>query len=134
MAAMAAGLAPATFTASKPGMVSFTGLRPVRVATAAVALPAGRVAHCGYRPLKVVAVDYPRPDLDHTANFLEAAALSAYMRDAQRPDRPLKVVIAGAGGRRNCQVVFCFECLRLRKFWIIVRHLLQCNVDALKRL
>lgn len=28
---------------------------------------------------------------------MEAAALSAYMRDAARPEKPLKVVIAGAG-------------------------------------
>lgn len=47
--------------------------------------------------MKVVAVDYPRPDIDSSTNFLEAAALSAYMRDAPRPEKPLRVVIAGAG-------------------------------------
>jgi 15-cis-phytoene desaturase len=32
-----------------------------------------------------------------TANFLEAAALSAFFRSAPRPAKPLNVVIAGAG-------------------------------------
>ncbi|KAL3675674.1 hypothetical protein R1sor_025622 [Riccia sorocarpa] len=50
-----------------------------------------------YSPLKVVAVDYPRPDIDGTVNYLEAAALSAFLKESKRPDRPLKVVIAGAG-------------------------------------
>ncbi|KAG0564389.1 hypothetical protein M758_8G102900 [Ceratodon purpureus] len=98
MAAMATGVAPATtFTVSKPGIGSFTGLRPVRVASTSVASTSARVAQGGYRPLKVVAVDYPRPEIDNTTNFLEAAALSAYMRDAARPEKPLRVVIAGAG-------------------------------------
>nr|WNO03043.1 phytoene synthase [Boehmeria nivea] len=48
-------------------------------------------------PLKVVCVDYPRPELDNTANFLEAAALSSSFRSSPRPAKPLKVVIAGAG-------------------------------------
>lgn len=75
---------------------SFTGLRPVRLAAAAPATSSSG-ARVAYRPLKVVAVDYPRPDIDSSTNFLEAAALSAYMRDASRPAKPLKVVIAGAG-------------------------------------
>ncbi|BBN19862.1 15-cis-phytoene desaturase [Marchantia polymorpha subsp. ruderalis] len=50
-----------------------------------------------YSPLKVEAVDYPRPDIDGTVNYLEAAALSAYLGTAKRPEKPLKVVIAGAG-------------------------------------
>lgn len=98
MATMATGLAAATFTPSKPGIVTFTGLRPVRI-VASTSVPTPRVAHSsgGYRPLRVVAVDYPRPDIDSSTNFLEAAALSAYLRDAPRPEKPLKVVIAGAG-------------------------------------
>nr|AAX33347.1 phytoene desaturase [Prunus armeniaca] len=51
----------------------------------------------GACPLKVVCVDYPRPDLDNTANFLEAAYFSSTFRASPRPAKPLKVVIAGAG-------------------------------------
>ncbi|EXB87084.1 15-cis-phytoene desaturase [Morus notabilis] len=50
-----------------------------------------------FSPLKVVCVDYPRPELDNTVNFLEAASLSASFRSSPRPAKPLKVVIAGAG-------------------------------------
>ncbi|KAJ0043574.1 hypothetical protein Pint_17801 [Pistacia integerrima] len=46
----------------------------------------------------VACVDYPRPDIDNTANFLEAAYLSSSFRASPRPTKPLKVVIAGAGG------------------------------------
>lgn len=42
-------------------------------------------------------IDYPRPELDNTINFLEAAQLSATFRSAPRPSKPLKVIIAGAG-------------------------------------
>ncbi|KAF3547302.1 hypothetical protein DY000_02009046 [Brassica cretica] len=48
-------------------------------------------------PLQVVCVDIPRPELENTVNFLEAASLSASFRSAPRPAKPLKVVIAGAG-------------------------------------
>lgn len=47
--------------------------------------------------VQVVCVDYPRPDIDNTVNFLEAAYLSASFRNSPRPAKPLKVVIAGAG-------------------------------------
>ncbi|CAL5220389.1 g2395 [Coccomyxa viridis] len=47
--------------------------------------------------LQVLAVDYPTPQLETSAPYLEAAALSAKLREAPRPERPLKVVIAGAG-------------------------------------
>ncbi|KAJ9187049.1 hypothetical protein P3X46_002546 [Hevea brasiliensis] len=53
-----------------------------------------RTAGC---PLQVVCVDYPRPDLDNTVNFLEAAYLSSSFRNSPRPARPLKIVVAGAG-------------------------------------
>ncbi|XP_031248463.1 15-cis-phytoene desaturase, chloroplastic/chromoplastic-like [Pistacia vera] len=52
----------------------------------------------GYNPLQVACVDYPRPDIDNTTNFLEAAYLSSSFRASPRPTKPLKVVIAGAGG------------------------------------
>lgn len=42
-------------------------------------------------------MDYPRPELENTVNFLEAASLSAIFRSSPRPAKPLKVVIAGAG-------------------------------------
>ncbi len=104
---MATGLAAATTFApcnAKPGMVIFTGLRPVRVPYRFSRARAAQFS--GYQPLKVVAVDYPRPDIDSSTNFLEAAALSAYMRDATRPEKPLKVVIAGAGAFLDLQLQF----------------------------
>ncbi|KAL9411417.1 hypothetical protein AB3S75_045084 [Citrus x aurantiifolia] len=51
----------------------------------------------GFCPSKVVCVDYPRPDIDNTSNFLEAAYLSSSFCTSPRPSKPLKVVIAGAG-------------------------------------
>ncbi|VFQ70543.1 unnamed protein product [Cuscuta campestris] len=50
-----------------------------------------------FRRLKVVCVDYPRPELDNSVNFVEAAYLSSSFRSAPRPTKPLEVVIAGAG-------------------------------------
>eukprot|EP00262_Sarcandra_glabra_P009987 TRINITY_DN24833_c0_g1_i1.p1 TRINITY_DN24833_c0_g1~~TRINITY_DN24833_c0_g1_i1.p1 ORF type:complete len:584 (+),score=96.63 TRINITY_DN24833_c0_g1_i1:384-2135(+) len=47
--------------------------------------------------LQVVCMDYPRPELENTANFLEAAYLSSSFRSSARPNKPLQVVIAGAG-------------------------------------
>lgn len=47
--------------------------------------------------LQVVARDFPRPDFDSAGTFQEAAALSAEFKAAARPERPLTVVIAGAG-------------------------------------
>nr|BAB82462.1 phytoene desaturase [Gentiana lutea] len=46
---------------------------------------------------KVVCIDYPRPELDNTVNYLEAAYLSSSFRSSPRPNKPLEVVIAGAG-------------------------------------
>ncbi|CAL1404360.1 unnamed protein product [Linum trigynum] len=62
-----------------------------------VNLATTRYRHRYSAPLKVVCVDYPRPDLDSTANFLEAAYFSASFRSSPPPPKPLKVVIAGAG-------------------------------------
>ncbi|KAL1319900.1 hypothetical protein AAHE18_14G017900 [Arachis hypogaea] len=50
----------------------------------------------GSLPLRVFCVDYPRPELENTVNFLEAAFLSSTFRDSPRPAKPLKVVVAGA--------------------------------------
>ncbi|XP_043699368.1 15-cis-phytoene desaturase, chloroplastic/chromoplastic [Telopea speciosissima] len=47
--------------------------------------------------LQVNCMDYPRPELESTVNFLEAAYLSSSFRSSPRPSKPLQVVIAGAG-------------------------------------
>lgn len=47
--------------------------------------------------MQVVCKDYPRPELVSAVNFLEAAQMSASFRSQQRPEKALKVVIAGAG-------------------------------------
>jgi 15-cis-phytoene desaturase len=49
------------------------------------------------QPLQVVCMDYPRPELENTVSYLEAAYISSTFRSSPRPDKPLKVVIAGAG-------------------------------------
>lgn len=46
---------------------------------------------------KIVCIDYPRPELDNTVNFIEAAYLSSIFRTGSRPTKPLEIVIAGAG-------------------------------------
>ncbi|KAG2445942.1 hypothetical protein HXX76_000545 [Chlamydomonas incerta] len=51
----------------------------------------------GRRALEVVARDYPRPGFESAETFQEAQALSSKLKDAPRPAKPLKVVIAGAG-------------------------------------
>lgn len=50
-----------------------------------------------YPLAQVVAADFPRPPIDSSPNYIDAARLSASLREAPRPKRPLKVVIAGAG-------------------------------------
>nr|ADK54935.1 phytoene desaturase [Paphiopedilum armeniacum] len=47
--------------------------------------------------LQVFCMDYPRPELENSTNFLEAEKLSASFLDSVRPKEPLEVVIAGAG-------------------------------------
>lgn len=49
------------------------------------------------RTFQVVARDLPKPSFETADTFQEAKALSAKLRSAPRPSRPLKVVIAGAG-------------------------------------
>ena len=41
--------------------------------------------------------DFPQPDISGMETFKEAEELSKFLRSAKRPERPLKVVIAGAG-------------------------------------
>ncbi|KAJ0098486.1 hypothetical protein Patl1_20413 [Pistacia atlantica] len=41
--------------------------------------------------IHVACVDYPKPDIDNTANFLEAAYLSSSFHASPRPTKPLKV-------------------------------------------
>ncbi|KAF6170262.1 hypothetical protein GIB67_013237 [Kingdonia uniflora] len=46
---------------------------------------------------QIVCMDYPRPQLESTINFLEAASLSSSFTSSSPPNKPLQVVIAGAG-------------------------------------
>lgn len=55
----------------------------------------------GSSPLRVVCTDYPRPELENTVNFLEAAYLSSTFRASPRPTKPLKVIVAGAGNNKG---------------------------------
>lgn len=55
----------------------------------------GRAA--GRRALSVVARDYTRPAFDSAETFQEAQALSTKLKNAPRPQRPLKVAIVGGG-------------------------------------
>lgn len=54
---------------------------------------------------QIVCRDYPRPPLETSPTFLQAAALSAQLREFPRPERPLKVVIAGAGAHLRSYTV-----------------------------
>ncbi|CAI9763885.1 unnamed protein product [Fraxinus pennsylvanica] len=47
-------------------------------------------------PLKVVCIDYPRPGIESSVNYLEAAYLPSTFRNSPRPYKPLKIVIVGA--------------------------------------
>uniref|UniRef100_A0A7S0WQG3 Phytoene dehydrogenase n=1 Tax=Chlamydomonas leiostraca TaxID=1034604 RepID=A0A7S0WQG3_9CHLO len=47
--------------------------------------------------VRVLAKDYPRPDFTNADTYQDAQALSNKLRNAPRPAKPLKVVIAGAG-------------------------------------
>ncbi|KAK9814429.1 hypothetical protein WJX72_005795 [[Myrmecia] bisecta] len=47
--------------------------------------------------LRVYCRDFPAPVLTGTSTYKEAAQLSAELRNAPRPERPLHIVIAGAG-------------------------------------
>jgi len=55
---------------------------------------------------QVNARDFPRPDIDNSGPFIEAAQLSSSLAASTRPAKPLKVVIAGAGEFLGSKVVF----------------------------
>jgi hypothetical protein len=58
---------------------------------------AARLVRGSRKQLSVVARDYPRPAFETAGTFQEAQALSDKLRNAPRPEKPLKVVIIGAG-------------------------------------
>eukprot|EP00955_Chlamydomonas_euryale_P042735 352421-Chlamydomonas_euryale.AAC.16 len=72
-----------------------------RVATPAAPGVSGcrpaRAAIRGRGKLNVLAKDFPTPVFDGSETYQEALSLSAKLRAAPRPAKPLKVVIAGAG-------------------------------------
>jgi NADPH-dependent 2,4-dienoyl-CoA reductase/sulfur reductase-like enzyme len=49
------------------------------------------------RSVQVHARDFPKPDFEKEATYIEAQDLVDYIKKAPRPNRPLKVAIAGAG-------------------------------------
>lgn len=55
---------------------------------------------------QVNARDFPRPDIDNSGPFIEAAQLSSSLAASTRPAKPLKVVIVGAGEFLGIKVVF----------------------------
>lgn len=63
-------------------------------------------------------MDYPRPELDNTVNFLEAAFLSSSFRTSSRPTKPLKVVIAGAGDCDRQLVIIVQKTFELGWFYL----------------
>ncbi|WVZ06928.1 hypothetical protein V8G54_020274 [Vigna mungo] len=75
--------------------LSFAGSDSMGVNVRPASIRAPKRNH--FSPLRVVCVDYPRPELENTVNFVEAAYLSSTFRASPRPLEPLKVVIAGAG-------------------------------------
>jgi len=67
-----------------------------------------------FSPLRVVCVDYPRPELENTVNFVEAAYLSSTFRASPRPLQPLKIVIAGAGNKQAMpMLVYVVLCMKV---------------------
>lgn len=57
----------------------------------------GAATRPGRKAMSVVCADFPKPAFETAGTFQEAAALSAKLKNAPRPAKPLKVVIAGAG-------------------------------------
>lgn len=49
------------------------------------------------RRSQIVCADFPRPQFEGTASFENAAKLSEELYKAPRPERPLRIIIAGAG-------------------------------------
>jgi hypothetical protein len=62
-----------------------------------VALPVFRRRAARACRVNALARDFPKPDFESAGSFQEAAALSAFMKDAPRPVRKRKVAIIGAG-------------------------------------
>ena len=67
-------------------------------------LKSSTVRHCRGRQgaskrcqFRVVARDFPKPNFETSGTFQDAATLSEKLRLADRPAKPLTVVIAGAG-------------------------------------
>ncbi|XP_074590622.1 15-cis-phytoene desaturase, chloroplastic/chromoplastic-like [Curcuma longa] len=75
------------------GSSVFTGC----LVKATISLHTARKPRCRAKSLKVLCKDFPRPELDNTINYLEAAQLSSSFKTGPRPNIPLKIVIAGAG-------------------------------------
>jgi 15-cis-phytoene desaturase len=88
-----------TISLSFSGSVSMGLNLRLNLASTRSAKTSNRFRNHGYSPLKVVCIDYPRPEIDNTVNFIEAAYLSSTFRAYPRPSKPLKVVIAGAGNK-----------------------------------
>lgn len=65
--------------------------------TSHVLRPSRRPCASRHARLHVRAEDYPKPDFESAGTYQEAAALSQSFAQAPRPQRPLTVVIAGAG-------------------------------------
>jgi len=93
--------------------------------------------------LHVAARDYPKPNFETSGTFQDAATLSDKLRLADRPEKPLTVVIAGAGLAGLCTAKYLADAghkpivLESRdvlggKVWQSVSGLLllclQCNV------
>lgn len=49
------------------------------------------------RALSVVCRDYPKPAFESAGTYQEAQQLSSKLKSAPRPEKPLKVVVLGAG-------------------------------------
>lgn len=62
-----------------------------------VALPVSRRRAVRAQCVNALAGDFPKPDFESAGTFQEAAALSAFMKDAPRPAHQKKVAIIGAG-------------------------------------
>nr|QEG99454.1 phytoene desaturase isoform 1 [Bromus tectorum] len=73
------------------------GRRTAFSSTSLVLRNKGKRFRRGLGALQVVCQDFPRPPLENTINYLEAGQLSSSFRSSERPNKPLQVVIAGAG-------------------------------------
>ena len=90
--------APALPHSRSPAATSLTTFSRALGGPAVAHTPAPGAARAG-RPsaLCVQARDFPKPDFEATSTFQEMAAISAEVKAFPRPQRPLNIVIAGAG-------------------------------------